>query len=103
MYDFVQESHKRLVDQYVDVCGGEFHKLPDDGYIHFYLGYHLYKSKSYHYFQKIYFDLQFIGEKLRITGPSDLLVDIRKYLDFIVGAVSLSTNELTTLIFNNIY
>lgn len=42
----------------------------------------------YHYFQQIYFDLQFIGEKLRITGTADLLVDIRKYLDFIVGAVS---------------
>jgi hypothetical protein len=73
----------------MDVCNKDFSKLPDDGYIFFYLGYHLYKSKMYSYFPKIYLDLMFIGEKLRITGTADLLQDIRKYLDFIVGEVSV--------------
>lgn len=93
-YQLLQDSktekdlHERLLERYVDACSNEFHKLPDDGYIYFYLGYHIYKAGSHHLFPTIYLDLQFVGEKIRVTGPADLLVDIKKYFDFIVCDVS---------------
>ncbi|ODN02648.1 Apoptotic protease-activating factor 1 [Orchesella cincta] len=79
-----KDLHERLMNRYIEVCSSEFHKLPDDGYAFFYLGYHIYKSGFHHLFPTIYLDLQFIGEKIRVTGPADLLVDIKKYFDFIV-------------------
>lgn len=82
-----KELHQRLLERYEDVCNTQYHKLPDDGYIYFYLGYHIYKSGSHHLFPTVYLDLQFVGEKIRVTGPADLLVDIKKYLDFIVCEV----------------
>jgi len=85
---FTQDSHKIFVERYLNSCNQEFNKLPDDGYIYFYLGYHLYKAKMNHMFPKVYLDLLFIGEKLRITGTADLLHDISKYFDFIAGDVS---------------
>lgn len=81
------ELHQRLLARYEEVCNQEYHKLPDDGYIYFYLGYHIYKSGEHHLFPKVYLDLQYIGEKIRVTGPADLLVDIKKYFDFIVSDV----------------
>jgi len=83
-----QELHGKLVQRYLENCAYLFHKLPDDNYIYFYLGYHLYKSGKHHFFPEVYLNLLFIGEKIRITGPADLLVDIRKYQEFIVGDVS---------------
>lgn len=82
-----QSRHAKLVYQYLDTCAGDWHRLPDDGYIYFYLCYHLYKAKLTEQFEKAYLSLLFLGEKLRVTGPADLLVDVRKYNDFIVGGV----------------
>jgi hypothetical protein len=39
-------------------------------------------------FPKLYLDLEFIGAKLKVTGPGDLLVDYKKYGSFITGGVS---------------
>ncbi|KDR14803.1 Apoptotic protease-activating factor 1 [Zootermopsis nevadensis] len=36
-------------------------------------------------FPKLYLDLEFIGAKLKVTGPLHILVDYRKYSAFIVG------------------
>lgn len=48
----------------------------------------MYKSGNHQLFPKVYLNLLFIGQKIRITGPADLLVDIRKYHEFIVADVS---------------
>lgn len=74
--------------RYGEKCNSEFHKLPNDGYIHFHLGYHLCKAGQTELFPKIFFDLRFIGEKLKVTGPADLLLDFRKYRNFITCEVS---------------
>jgi hypothetical protein len=84
---YLQKLHEKLIERYLSKSDCSFQKLPDDGYIHFYLGYHLYKSGKYNYFSEAYLNILFIGEKIRITGSADLLVDIRKYQDFIVGDV----------------
>jgi hypothetical protein len=39
-------------------------------------------------FPKLYLDLEFIGDKVKVTGPGDVLVDYKKYSKFIVGDVS---------------
>jgi hypothetical protein len=39
-------------------------------------------------FPNLYLDLEFIGAKLKVTGPGDLLVDYKKYSSFITGKVS---------------
>jgi len=85
--------HERLISQYQLKCDSEFEKLPDDDYIHFYLGYHLHKSRQVSLFPQIYLNLLFVGEKLRLCGPADLLTDLRKYREFIAG----ETEERTRL------
>ena len=79
--------HGKLIDAYVAKCDGDFGSLPNDNYIFWFLGYHLYKADYRHLFPKIYLDLKFILAKLRATGPSDLLNDYRKYVDYISGKV----------------
>lgn len=76
-------AHRKLVNAYMDKCNSDYGTLPDDNYIFWFLGYHLYKAEYVELFPKIYLNLQFISAKLRATGPSDLLNDYRKYEDFI--------------------
>jgi APAF-1 helical domain len=95
--------HRKLVDAYVSKCGGEFGSLPNDNYIFWFLGYHLYKGGCSHLFPQIYLNLNFIAAKLRATGPSDLLNDFRKYVDYISGKVrkmflSIKMNDYLTKI-----
>lgn len=83
-----RNAHRKLVDSYFKECNDNFGSLPDDNYIFWFLGYHLYKAEYTELFPRIYFDLPFLSAKLRSTGPSDLLNDFRKYRDFICGTVS---------------
>ena len=83
----LQVLHGKLVKKYEDKCNSEFHKLQNDCYIHFHIGYHLYKAGRTDLFSSIYLDLNFVGEKLKITGPADLLLDFRKYRSFITRGV----------------
>ncbi|CAG7833833.1 unnamed protein product [Allacma fusca] len=79
-----KDLHLKFVQTYETKCNKEFHNLPDDGYIHFHIGYHAFKSGRLDIFPQIYLDLKFIGEKLRLTGPADVLTDFRKYGTYIV-------------------
>lgn len=83
-----RNAHRKLVDSYFVECKKNFGFLPDDNYIFWFLGYHLYKAEYTEYFPRVYLDLPFISAKLRATGPSDLLSDFRKYKDYILGNVS---------------
>jgi len=80
-------AHRKLIDAYMRKCNSDFGALPNDNYIFWFLGYHLYKAEYTEMFPKAYLNLHFISAKLRATGPSDLLNDYRKYGDYISGNV----------------
>jgi hypothetical protein len=84
----LQELHKKLLDRYKSVSGGKFSNLPNDNYIYFYIGHHLNEAQMWSEFPGLYLDLEFVGAKLKATGPGDLLVDYKKYRRFITRDVS---------------
>ena len=77
------EMHAELVTKYLDKYGTDLSRLPDDDYVLWYIGQHVHKSGQYDLFPRLYFDLGFVGAKLRVTGPSDLLSDYSKYREFL--------------------
>lgn len=82
--DNEKELHANLMEEYRKSCNGEWSNLPkDDNYIFYYIGYHLKKAGMDDLFSQIYFDLEFIEVKLRVTGPADLLRDFNKYKSLI--------------------
>ena len=90
--------HRKLIDAYIDKCQNNFGALPNDNYIFWFLGYHLYKAEYTQLFQQIYLNLQFVSAKLRATGPSDLLNDFRKYEDYISGPVRAVNSQIESLL-----
>ncbi|XP_069696583.1 apoptotic protease-activating factor 1-like isoform X2 [Periplaneta americana] len=80
-----KELHRKLLNCYKSVSGSSFSNLPNDNYIYSYIGYHLYEAELWSMFPKLYLDLEFIGSKLKVTGPGDLLVDYKKYSKYIIA------------------
>ncbi|XP_037087040.1 apoptotic protease-activating factor 1-like isoform X3 [Pollicipes pollicipes] len=81
--DEKRELHALLLDRYLEACGGDYGRLPDDEYILWFIGHHVHGAGRYELFPSLYFSLAFVGNKLRATGPSDLLNDYRKYAAFL--------------------
>jgi apoptotic protease-activating factor len=88
MFCLFQDLHSKLIDSYRSASSGNFSNLPNDNYIYSYIGYHLHEAQMWSEFPKLYLDLEFIGAKVKVTGPGDVLVDYKKYRKFIVGDVS---------------
>lgn len=67
-------------------------EIVDDGYIAFYIGYHILNTKNlnnkWQLFNKLFMDLKFLGNKVRLTGQADLLLDLEKYENYIADNVS---------------
>lgn len=63
----------------------ELFDLPDDKYIHYYIGYHLQRSGLTHLFPLLYFDFGFLEQKLRYTGLPNTRGDLEEYRSVIVG------------------
>ncbi|CAH0586879.1 unnamed protein product [Chrysodeixis includens] len=67
-------------------------EIVDDGYIAFFIGYHIKHTDNlndkYGLFNKLFLNLKFLGNKVRLTGPADVMSDLQKYENNIV------TNEL---------
>ncbi|XP_052740902.1 apoptotic protease-activating factor 1 [Bicyclus anynana] len=61
----------------------------DDDYIAFYIGYHLVRTKNlnnkWSLFNRLYLDLKFLGNKVRLTGPADVIYDLQKYENHIAN------------------
>ena len=81
----LKELHKSFIEKYRNYCDGDFSKLPDDNYSFSYIGHHLEQSGLHSEFPKLYFDFDFIREKIYHTGLSDLLIDLKKYRKYITG------------------
>lgn len=63
----------------------ELFDLPDDGYIYYYIGYHLQRSGQRHLFPQLYLDFGFLEQKLRYTGLPNTHGDLEEYRADIVG------------------
>lgn len=89
-YEEQRLCHRKLIDAYLSLyCSrldgdDNYGALPNDNYIFWFIGYHLYKAEYCELFPTIFLHLNFISAKLRATGPSDLLNDLRKYQDYII-------------------
>lgn len=81
------EQHRKLISAYKSISNNNFANLPNDNYIFQYIGYHLKEAQLFNEF-KIYFDLNFIGAKIKAIGTADLLRDFHLYKEFITLNVS---------------
>ncbi|XP_076345176.1 apoptotic protease-activating factor 1-like isoform X2 [Tachypleus tridentatus] len=88
--------HTKLINKYLKKCEENgmnirnYGLLPVDGYIHQYIGYHIYKAQMFHLFPEILLNLQFIQKKLQICGPSVLLND------YVIYGIHFNTPETLT-------
>lgn len=76
--DELKNKHTRLILAYKGSCNNDFSRLIDDNYIYQYIGYHL-RAAGFRNDFKIYFDLKFIGAKIKATGIGDILKDFSIY------------------------
>lgn len=67
--------------------------IVDDGYIAFYIGHHILNTKNFNnkwsLFNKLFLDLKFLGNKVRLAGPEDVILDLQKYENYITEDVSI--------------
>lgn len=77
------QLHRSVVNKYRNRCNNDFSKLENDNYIHSYIGYHLEQAKLYDEFQTLYLNFDFIQAKIIHSGLSDLLLDLKKYREYI--------------------
>ncbi|XP_050563210.1 apoptotic protease-activating factor 1 [Spodoptera frugiperda] len=63
-------------------------EIIDDGYIAFYIGYHIKHTDNYKdmwtLFNKLFLNLKFLGNKVRLTGPADVISDLKNYENYIL-------------------
>ncbi|KAK4883286.1 hypothetical protein RN001_006605 [Aquatica leii] len=71
-------QHQKLISAYKRVSNNNFANLLNDNYIFQYIGYHLKQAQCYDDFS-IYFNLKFIGAKIKAIGTADLLRDFQLY------------------------
>jgi len=82
--------HIKCIDRYRDNCKGNFANLPkNDNYIFLYFGYHLKNADMLEEFPRWFLNLRFIESKICVTGPADLLADLKKYKQYIVVQVKI--------------
>lgn len=86
----IEKCHNKLIGAYKRKCDGDFSQLPNDNYIYQYIGYHLKQARLFSEFSIIYFDLNFIGSKIKATGIADLIRDFEVYEHYITHDVSTS-------------
>ncbi|VVC32819.1 Hypothetical protein CINCED_3A002930 [Cinara cedri] len=76
--------HKKLIECYRVNCNGQFANLPkNDNYIFLYFGYHLKNADMLGEFSQWFLNLKFLESKICVTGPADVLADLRKYRKYI--------------------
>ncbi|KAJ8716732.1 hypothetical protein PYW07_003359 [Mythimna separata] len=75
-------------------------EIIDDGYIAFYIGYHIKHTDNYNdkwgLFNKLFLNLKFLGNKVRLTGPADVMSDLQNY------EINIVKHELDKELINNI-
>lgn len=81
----LKDLHKSLIDKYRANCNNDFSRLPDDNYSFSYIGLHLKRAGMFDEFPKLYLNLEFLQEKIKYSGLSDLFIDLKKYRKYITN------------------
>lgn len=89
----VRKLHENFLKSYhYDITNPPL-DIEDDGYIAFYIGHHILKTKNlgnkWCLFNKLFLDLKFLGNKVRLTGSADVILDLQKYETYIAEDVSI--------------
>ncbi|XP_032516465.2 uncharacterized protein LOC116769470 [Danaus plexippus] len=100
--DEVRNMHLNFLRNYdYDVSNGVPVEIADDGYIAFHIGYHLAKTRNagnmWDLFNKLYLDLRFLGNKVRLTGSADVILDLETYEKYITKNCELDTRLLYSI------
>lgn len=85
--DDLKRLHAQLISRYLTKCANNLVNLPNDGYIAYFIGYHIQKTDNLDGMWELfglYTNLEFIGHKIRLAGPSDTIEDLKKYSDNII-------------------
>lgn len=101
---FINAFHFRIPDALKNRTEVDIADLPNDGYFHFYIGYHLKESAMRSLFPKLFLDFGFLEQKLRITGLPNTLGDLNQYKDEITSgdARNIEFIEQLSTFFSNI-
>ncbi|KOB65740.1 Apaf-1S, partial [Operophtera brumata] len=73
--DEKQKIHDLFLNSYNYARNSAPVEILDDGYIAFHVGYHILNTRNlndkWRLFRKLFLDLKFLGNKVRLTGPAD--------------------------------
>ncbi|OQV18940.1 putative Apoptotic protease-activating factor 1 [Hypsibius exemplaris] len=72
----LQNKHRKLFHKYQAICEGHFQNLPDDYYIHNFIGYHMSQGKMIADIKLLYSNRAFLDRRLIYAGPEVVLVDL---------------------------
>ena len=70
------DKHRRLYNKYYVTCSGKFDQLPNDYYVHSFIGYHMSLGKLLSDMEPLYEDRKFLDRRIEFAGPEVVLVDI---------------------------
>ncbi|XP_072034460.1 apoptotic protease-activating factor 1-like [Amphiura filiformis] len=74
-----RQLHVKLVKSYYRICGGKYHELEDDSYVHQYLPMHMGQALMTDQLKVLLHSLEWLKAKINIVGPSAVLGDFIKY------------------------
>lgn len=92
----VDEDAKKIHAEFLNSYNYSSTKAPveidDDGYIAYFIGYHIKHTENlysmWNLFNKLFLNLKFLGNKVRLTGSADVMSDLQKYESYINTDVS---------------
>ncbi|XP_074651809.1 apoptotic protease-activating factor 1-like [Tubulanus polymorphus] len=99
----LQALHRKLVMKYKQKCGGEYHLLPNDGYMHWFICYHMMKADLLSELPSILLDLKYIDAKIQVTGAADLINDYIKYGALLDIRYDIVREEFAHFVSSNAY
>lgn len=91
--DEIKKMHVDFLNSYqYDSLNNYPVDIADDGYIAFYIGHHICHTNNMDNkwtLFKLFLNLKFLGNKVRLTGPADAIMDFQKYEAKIAQTVSM--------------
>lgn len=96
-----REFHRNFIESYHIESALELRSepdLPNDRYIHFYIGYHLKEAQYFHLFPRLFLDFGFLEQKLRYTLLPNTIGDLTIFRQEIGGSDSAKLRLLDELL-----
>lgn len=88
-----EKIHAELLNSYCYDSNSAPVEIVNDGYIAYYIGYHIKHTEDlnnlWSLFHKLFLDLTFLGNKVRLTGSADVISDLQIYENYICKDVSM--------------